>query len=179
MPVEVDLKGEEFRRSVYIEVRRSRPLAMLHAFDEPVMEVNCERRQSSTVPTQALMLMNSQFVLDQAARFATRLKTEAGEDRNRKVERAWQLAFSRPPTGQESAKALDFLSRQVEQLKNSSEKTTPEEKDEKGPKKEKPKAEKSAKDEKPKSETKPSPELQALTDLCQALLSANEFLYVD
>src|SRR2546422_4276624 len=81
MPVEVDLKGEEFRRSIYIEVRRSRPLAMLHAFDAPVMEVNCDRRQASTVPTQSLMLMNSQFILNQAGRFAARLKTEVGEDR--------------------------------------------------------------------------------------------------
>jgi hypothetical protein len=179
MPVEVDLKGEEFRRSIYIEVRRSRPLAMLHAFDEPVMEVNCERRQSSTVPTQSLMLMNSQFILDQATRFAARLKKEAGEDRSRQVERAWQLAFSRPPSEQESAKALDFLSQQETQLKNAAEKTDVETKDEKGSKEEKAKTEKAAKEEKAKLDTKPAPELQALTDLCQALLSANEFLYVD
>src|SRR5881396_183281 len=103
MPVDVSLKGEEFRRGIYIQVRRSRPLAMLHAFDAPVMEVNCERRQSSTVPTQSLMLMNSQFILDQAARFAARLQAEAGDDRAAQVTRAWQLAFSRAPTEQESA----------------------------------------------------------------------------
>ena len=39
--------------------------------------------------------------------------------------------------------------------------------------------EKAKKDEKAKPAAKPAPELQALTDLCQALLSANEFLYVD
>jgi len=170
MPVEVPLNGEEFRRSIYIEVRRSRPLAVLHAFDAPVMEVNCERRQSSTVPTQSLMLMNSQFILDQAARFAARLKTEAGDDRARQVARAWQLAFTRPPTEQESTEALDFLSRQEERLKKAAEKAGKEEKT---------KDEKPAKDEKPKSAPKPTPELQALTDLCQALLSANEFLYID
>jgi len=163
MPVDVSLKGEEFRRGIYIQVRRSRPLAMLHAFDAPVMEVNCERRQSSTVPTQSLMLMNSQFMLDQAARFATRLQTEAGEDRAGRVTRAWRLAFSRGPTEQELAGALDFLSRQVEHLKSAPE-----------TKEEKPK-----KDEKTKVVPKPAPEVQALTDLCQALLSANEFLYVD
>jgi mono/diheme cytochrome c family protein len=161
MPVEVSLKGEEFRRGIYIQVRRSRPLAMLHAFDAPVMEVNCERRQSSTVPTQSLMLMNSQFMLDQAARFATRLQTEAGEDRARQVTRAWRLAFSRSPTEQELTDALDFLSRQVEHLKSAAEKKEP------------------TKDEKTKPVPTPAPELQALTDLCQALLSANEFLYAD
>ncbi len=147
MPVEVPLMGEEFRRGVYIQVRRSRPLAMLHAFDAPVMEVNCERRSSSTVATQALMLMNSHFILDQALRFAARLEKEAGEDPARQVTRAWQLAFNRIPTAVELADALAFLSRQVEHWKAPSGKT-------------------------------PSAR-QALANLCQALLSANEFLYVD
>jgi hypothetical protein len=167
MPVDVPLKGEEFRRSVYIQVRRSRPLAVLHAFDAPVMEVNCEKRQSSTVATQSLMLMNSQFILDQAGRFARRLQTEAGEDRARQITRGWQLAFSRNPSDSERSDALEFLSRQTEYLQSvaAAEKKENEEK----PKK----------DEKKKSAPKPAPELQALTDLCQALLSANEFLYVD
>ena len=163
MPVEESLKGEEFRRGIYIQVRRSRPLAIHHAFDAPVMEVNCERRQSSTVPTQSLMLMNSQFMLEQAGRFATRLQTEAGEDRAGQVTRAWRLAFSRSPTEREQADALEFLSRQVEHLKRAAEK----------------KDEKPKKDEKTKPVPPPAPELQALTDLCQALLSSNEFLYVD
>jgi hypothetical protein len=162
MPVEVSLKGEEFRRGIYIQVRRSRPLAMLHAFDAPVMEVNCERRQSSTVATQSLMLMNSQFILDQAARFAQRLQKEAADDPTRQATLAWQLAFSRTPTGQELADALDLLSRQVEHLKKIAEGQPAEKKDEKN-----------------KGTAKPAPEVQALTDLCQALLSANEFLYVD
>jgi len=170
MPVEVPLKGEEFRRAVYIQVRRSRPLAMLHAFDAPVMEVNCERRQSSTVATQSLMLMNSQFILDRAARFAQRLQKECADDRTAQVAGAWHLAFSRSPSKQESAEALEFLSRQVGRLKTAGETEAAEAKDEK-------KTEK--KDEKAKPAAKPAPELQALTDLCQALLSANEFLYVD
>ncbi len=109
------------------------------------------------------MLMNSQFMLDQAARFAQRLQKEAGEDPDRQVIRAWQLAFLRRPTERERADALAFLSRQVKHLKS-----VPEEKDEK-PKK----------NEMAKPVAKPAPELQALTNLGQALLSANEFLYVD
>ena len=166
MPVEEPLNGEEFRRGVYIQVRRSRPLAMLHAFDAPVMEVNCERRQSSTVATQSLMLMNSQFMLDQAARFAERLQKESGDDRAGQVARAWQLAFSRSPTAPELADALAFLSGQMGHLRTAGEKEAGETKAAK-------------KDEKAKPAAKPAPELQALTDLCQALLSANEFLYVD
>jgi len=163
MPVDVPLKGEEFRRAVYVQVRRSRPLAMLHAFDAPVMEVNCERRQSSTVATQSLMLMNSQFVLDQAARFARRLQKEVGDERDKQIALAWRLAFSRSPSDSELSRALEFLSRQVDHLKTVVEATD----------------EKAKKDEKARTAAKPAPELQALTDLCQALLSANEFLYVD
>src|SRR5262245_33034379 len=117
------------------------------------------------------MLMNSKFILDQAARFAERLKKDAGEDRSNQVTRAWQLAFTRPPTETESREALDFLSRQEEQIKKISEKVVAEKKDEKD--------KKGAKEEKAKDTPKPTPEAQALTNLCQALLSANEFLYVD
>lgn len=163
MPVDVALNGEEFRRSVYIQVRRSRPLAMLHAFDAPVMEVNCERRQNSTVATQALMLMNSEFLLDQASRFARRLEKEAGFDRTAQIRRAWQLAFNRSPNPGELADGLAFLEAQVTHLS-----TLPA-----------PEDPKMKKDEKAKGPPPPTPEQQALTNLCQSLLSANEFLYVD
>ncbi|MGV3483656.1 MAG: PSD1 and planctomycete cytochrome C domain-containing protein, partial [Planctomycetaceae bacterium] len=54
------------RRSMYIQQRRSQPVALMQAFDAPVMETNCEVRSSSTVATQSLMLMNSEFILAQA-----------------------------------------------------------------------------------------------------------------
>ena len=167
MPVDVPLKGEEFRRSVYIQVRRSRPLAMLHAFDAPVMEVNCEKRQSSTVATQSLMLMNSQFMLDQATRFARRLEADAGTNRAHQITRAWQLAFSRPPSASELADTLAFVAEQVDYLQSNAAAES------------KADDEKAKKDEKKKAGPKLPPDLQALTNLCQALLSANEFLYID
>lgn len=64
------------RRSLYIQVRRTQPVAMLQSFDAPVMETNCEVRASSTVATQALMLLNSEFILQQAARLADRAAAE-------------------------------------------------------------------------------------------------------
>jgi len=168
VPVDVPMGGEEFRRSVYIQVRRSKPLAFLNTFDAPVMEVNCERRQASTVATQALMLMNSDFILQQAAKFAERLQKEVGNDPAQQIARAWQLAFSRPATRNETSQSLDFLARQVEHLK-SIEEQPPAENSGTGGKK----------DPKSSPSKKVDPQTQALTDFAQALLSANEFLYVD
>ena len=67
------------RRSLYLQVRRTQPVAMLTTFDAPVMDINCERRPSSTVAGQSLMLMNSQQVLKAARQLAERLRKETTE----------------------------------------------------------------------------------------------------
>ena len=78
----IPLNGEEFRRSVYVQVRRSRPLSVLDAFDAPLMEPNCEARNSSTVTPQSLMLMNNDFVHQQSREFAQRAcSAKRGDDR--------------------------------------------------------------------------------------------------
>lgn len=73
---QVVIDDNETRRSMYIKVRRSQPVALLQSFDAPVMEVNCERRPVSTVATQALMLMNSGSILNHAAKLAERCRSE-------------------------------------------------------------------------------------------------------
>jgi hypothetical protein len=67
--------GEEKsgRRSIYLLVRRSEPVSVLNAFDSPVMETNCTRRTVSATPVQSLALMNSSFISSQAINFAKRL----------------------------------------------------------------------------------------------------------
>ncbi len=78
---QVIVAGERSRRSIYVKARRSRPVAIMQAFDAPVMETNCERRSESTAATQSLMLMNSQFSLDiarQAAKSAMQAPLMAG-----------------------------------------------------------------------------------------------------
>ena len=77
---QIIVDGDETRRSVYIRVKRTQPVAMLKAFDAPVMEVNCERRPSSTAAPQSLMLMNSKFILRHAEKFAARAKAEPADD---------------------------------------------------------------------------------------------------
>jgi len=74
---QVVVNGEQTRRSLYVQMRRSQPVAMLQAFDAPVMETNCERRPVSTAATQSLMLMNGEFILGQASHLAGRAEAEA------------------------------------------------------------------------------------------------------
>ncbi|MCG6156555.1 PSD1 and planctomycete cytochrome C domain-containing protein [Rubinisphaera margarita] len=74
---QIIVDGPQKRRSLYIEVRRTQPVAMLQMFDAPVMDINCERRPVSTVATQSLMLMNGEFTLAQAELLAERVTTTA------------------------------------------------------------------------------------------------------
>ena len=90
----VPLNGEEFRRSVYVQMRRNRPLGMLETFDLPKMEPNCEARTASTVAPQSLALMNSAFCLSQADLFAERVLREAGSDPGAQIRHAWQIGAS-------------------------------------------------------------------------------------
>lgn len=76
---QVVVAAGEPRRSIYVQARRSQPVALLTAFDAPVMETNCERRSASTVATQSLMLMNGDFVIEQAAELARRAQREAAD----------------------------------------------------------------------------------------------------
>jgi mono/diheme cytochrome c family protein len=106
------LGGEEYRRSVYVQVRRSLPLAMLETFDAAVATPNCEARSFSTVATQALLLMNGKQVLEQAQFFAQRVRAEAGAEAKDQVALAWRLAYAAEPTAEELAAATAYLARQ-------------------------------------------------------------------
>jgi hypothetical protein len=149
---QVSVADEKPRRSVYLQVRRSKPVAFLATFDGPAGGLNCEQRLSSTVAPQALMLMNSDFLLKQAGHFAQRLIREVPSDLggtaallDRRLALAWQLAYQRAAEPEEIAAARRFIEGQRARL--------------------------------PKAGT--DPDLAALTNLCQQLLSSNEFLYVD
>lgn len=154
------MHGKEFRRSIYVQVRRSRPLAVLDTFDLPRMDPNCTGRASSTVAPQALMLMNSDFVISQAKYFAQRLQKEAPDDLTAQVALAWKLAFAQSAPDTEVATAVQFIQQQQKQFQQQKTAT-----------KKDPKADPAAE--------KAAQELSALTSFCQALLSSNQFLYVE
>jgi hypothetical protein len=108
--------SEAFRRSLYVQVRRSLPLSLLETFDAPLMAPNCDRRRPSTVAPQSLLLMNSEFVVEQSETFAARVASEAGPDPSARVRRAWRLALAAEPTAGQVADAVAFLARQRDDL---------------------------------------------------------------
>ncbi len=147
------LGENEFRRSVYVQVRRSLPLGMLEPFDMAGLSPNCELRPTSTVPPQSLLMMNNELILREAERFAARVRATAGDDPSAQVDSAWSLALSRPPTPEQRSATLAFLSDQTQQI--------------------------TAKTPADQREKDPKPAQQALANFCQALFCANAFLYVD
>ena len=157
------MKTEEFRKTIFVQWRRSRPLTVLDTFDLPKMEPNCERRNSSTVATQSLFLMNSNFIVQMAEHFAARIRQQAGTNTGEQVRQAWRIAFAREPDAGEINEALKFLDDQTAELKEKSVETAPVT---------------NLFDPKAKKVKRDASEL-ALANLCQLLLSSNEFLYVD
>ena len=80
---------------------------VLKAFDFAEPSIIVGRRETTTVPTQALFLLNSEFVTDQSGAMAKRvLKVESGKAR---VNFAFQLAFARPATPEEQSRTHAFL----------------------------------------------------------------------
>lgn len=157
------MHGEQYRRSVYVQARRSRPLAVLASFDWPAMSPNCEARASSTVAPQSLLLMNNRLIVAQSEYFAKRVRQEAGQERDAQVRRAWELAYGREPSKQELQDAIAFLQKQTEYFQENA-----------PPKQNLKKLKKRGRKPHPTD-----PELLGLASLCQAIFSSNEFLYIE
>jgi hypothetical protein len=112
----VDLQGSALknadpwrRRGVYLPVYRGGyTLDMFQVFDFPDSGLVSGRRSVTTVPTQALFLMNSPFLMDQAGHIAKRLLSLPGTPAARLRSAYWML-LSRAPTQAEERRDLRFL----------------------------------------------------------------------
>jgi hypothetical protein len=101
-----------WRRSIYVYRKRGLPFPMFEVFDLPDQNTSCGRRNVSTVPTQALTLLNDDFVLRQAKLFADRVKEAAPNDPAKQIDLAYRIALTRTPDEKEFAIASDFLKKQ-------------------------------------------------------------------
>ena len=98
------------RRTLYLLQKRQKPPAVQAIIDGPTAATeSCAKRPVSTVPLQALYLLNNEFGMGRARAFAERVELLAGDDCVKHVETAFQLALGRAPDDAERSAALRFL----------------------------------------------------------------------
>ncbi len=113
--------GGGWRRSVYLQYRRTEIPTMMETFDYPQMGPNCLARNVSIVSPQSLMLMNNGHVHELAAAMASRVvllaaaQEEAELSRSAQVRTVYQLALSRLPSEREQAIGVESLTKLEDQ----------------------------------------------------------------
>jgi hypothetical protein len=100
---------EQSRRSIYVHVKRSLLTPILESFDLADPDNSCPVRFATTQPTQALSLLNGEFIQKEAGAFAARLEKERPGDRAGQIELGLRLVTGRRPTSDELAKSQEFV----------------------------------------------------------------------
>ncbi len=142
------------RRTIYLTINRAAISELFATFDYVESSVSTGKRSSTTVPHQALFLMNSPFVIEQASEVAKRVLTRTSRDQER-IDYLFHLVVGRPTTQEEMDRAIRYLKDFREEPKSAgtssnSDREEDSERVERGWK-----------------------------SLARALLATNEFLYVD
>ena len=107
-------KGADlYRRGLYVYWRRSTVYPSFVTLDAPTREFCVAQRARTSTPLQSLVLMNDPVFVEAARAFAQRILTEGGIDAAARLEFAWRLALSRPPSEQERAILNRTLTKQL------------------------------------------------------------------
>ena len=101
--------GEAARRSIFVHVKRSLLVPILATHDAADTDLSCPVRYTTTVPTQALGLLNGSFANQQAAHLADRLRREAPGNLAAQVRRAVRLTTAREPGPEELRRDVEFI----------------------------------------------------------------------
>lgn len=157
------LSADRNRRSIYVFVRRNLKYPLFDAFDQPDSNTTCPERNTSVNAPQALMLLNSELILDEARALAGRVLSTSTDrnDPSSLVAAAYRLSLSRAATPDELTRGVAFLRDQPSLL--------------------------SLRAENPRALDLPDPAPEgygvaqgaALVDYCHVLLNLNEFVFVD
>lgn len=152
-----DLSDKTVRRGVYAKVSRMYPHPFQATFDLPAATISVEKRFLTNIPQQRLFFLNSTFVRAQAEALAERVKS-AG-DEAAQVRKTFEIVYQRPPTPEELTASVNFIRMPPIAAPPSM-------------------ADNGNTKEETKEETKKA-EDSPLRSFCWALLSSNEFLYID
>jgi hypothetical protein len=146
---------ESRRRTIYVTQRRTEPVSVLDAFDQPFMNPNCVKRGQSVVSSQALHLMNSKLARENARFMAGRIIDATGDDVGAQIERAYLLALARKPSAAELETAKTAIERMTSEW------------------------DKQLESDRPAEPLRSRARWLALATFCHTLINSAEFLYID
>jgi hypothetical protein len=148
----IDSPAFSSRRTLYGLIDRQNLDGVYRTFDFAVPDATSPRRFVTTVPQQALFLMNSPFLHEQARRLSREIPLEpdssSAKDPESAVCRLYRRVFGRLPEGDELPLATAFIRSQADSWK-------------------------------PGQSTRGEPQLSPWEQLSQVLLLTNEFMFVD
>ncbi len=107
----VDITAEPYsnRRSVYAYVDRQNLPGLFRSFDFASPDATSPQRFVTTVPQQALFMMNSPFVIQQARRLASRPEVVSATDSGQRISALYRLLYCREPSQDEIAMGGRFI----------------------------------------------------------------------
>ena len=146
------------RRAVYLPINRAALYEMFSTFDYVETANHIEQRPTTTVPHQALFLLNSPLVHEQADRIARGIERH-GDSSLARIDSLFWLLYSRGASPAETQRALTFLEAARRRVAGGPQGAAPAD----------PKATLDSKEQ----------EVQAWAALCRAMMAANEFVYID
>jgi hypothetical protein len=151
-----DVGPRKYRRSVYLQSRRTLPLNLLETFDMPIMNPNCDARRCSTIAPQSLLFLNDQSVLEFSENMAeTIMPLQPTNDE--RIHEVFIRLFAKGPSAIELEQCNAYL---VSQRALFAADPNPEW-------------------QKTIEKSSHAPDIRALASLCQTLMASNRFLYID
>lgn len=102
---------ERSRRSIYIHLKRSLLTPLLASFDAADPDASCPVRFTTTLPTQALSMLNSDFLQEESGVLAACARRAAGAEPAEQVRYVLRRVLQREVTDQQVQRGLDLLAR--------------------------------------------------------------------
>lgn len=109
LPVDIETQPFSMRRTVYALIERQNLPGVFRTFDFANPDTSSQQRFHTTVPQQALFLMNSPFVVEQARNLARRPEISNSTSSAEQIRAAYRLVFQRQPSQEELNLGLKFL----------------------------------------------------------------------
>lgn len=108
-PVELFKAPFSSRRAVYGRVDRQFLPGTFRVFDFANPDLHTPQRPITTVPQQALFMMNSAFVVERARAIAAHPAIAAISDPEARIARLYQMIYQRNPSAAETAVGVDYV----------------------------------------------------------------------